>query len=309
MLDLDPRVHLHEIELARGRIDDALDGAGVAIADVPAEPHRGLAHAAAQAFGKPRGRALLDQLLVAPLRRAVALAQMQHVVGIGEHLDLDVADVRQVLLDVHRAVAESGLGFARCRLEVRRDIRGPMDDAHAAPAAARDRFQDHGVAELGGDRGSLVGRRDGALRTRRDRHVGLDRHPTGRGLVAHERDDATRGADEGDVVLLAQVGERGVLREEAVAGVDGVGLEALRHVHGELRPQVALARARRPDADRLIGHAHGQRLPVGFGIELDGLDAELATGALHAHRDLAAIRDHQPPDAARAFGGHVGLRA
>ena len=56
-----------------------------------------------------RGR-LLDQLLVPALDRALALAERQHAaVGVGEHLDLDVARRDDRLLDVERAVAERGL--------------------------------------------------------------------------------------------------------------------------------------------------------------------------------------------------------
>ena len=56
-----------------------------------------------------RGRgALLDQLLVAALRRAVALAEPDAVaVRVGEHLHLDVARPREVALDVALAAPEA----------------------------------------------------------------------------------------------------------------------------------------------------------------------------------------------------------
>ena len=41
----------------------------------------------------------------------------------------------------------------------------------------------------------------------------------------------------------------------------------------------------------VVGHAHVQRRAVGFGVDGDGLDAELAAGADHAHGDLAAVGD------------------
>ena len=64
-----------------------------------------------------RGR-LLDQLLVAALDRAVALAQVDHVaVRVGEHLDLDVARILQVALQIDGGVGEELLALARGPLE------------------------------------------------------------------------------------------------------------------------------------------------------------------------------------------------
>src|SRR6185437_7552428 len=64
-----------------------------------------------------RGR-LLDHLLVAALDRAVALAQMDHVaVAVGQDLDLDVAGVVQVALEVDGRVREELLAFAARALE------------------------------------------------------------------------------------------------------------------------------------------------------------------------------------------------
>ena len=55
-----------------------------------------------------RGRFLPD-LLVAALQRAVALAEMDGVaLAVAEHLDLDVARLVEVLLEVDRVVAEGG---------------------------------------------------------------------------------------------------------------------------------------------------------------------------------------------------------
>jgi hypothetical protein len=56
MLDLQARVDLHEVEIARRRADDELDRAGIARSRSPcARPHRGGTHArAAPARGKAR---------------------------------------------------------------------------------------------------------------------------------------------------------------------------------------------------------------------------------------------------------------
>jgi hypothetical protein len=65
-----------------------------------------------------RRRRLLDQLLVAALQRAVALAEVDRgAVEVGEHLDLDVARAFEVALEVALAPAERGLGLALGGLE------------------------------------------------------------------------------------------------------------------------------------------------------------------------------------------------
>jgi hypothetical protein len=64
MLDLDARVHLHEVELAAVLVEDVLDGARAAVADVLAKAHGGLGDDPAQSPVEHRRRRLLDELLV-----------------------------------------------------------------------------------------------------------------------------------------------------------------------------------------------------------------------------------------------------
>ena len=91
MLDLDPGVHLHEVEATRRR------RAGTRWCRRRRSRCRRRARTAASPI-RPRSsavergaRALLDQLLVAALHRAVALAQVHHLaVAVAHDLDLDV---------------------------------------------------------------------------------------------------------------------------------------------------------------------------------------------------------------------------
>ena len=111
MLDLQPGVHLHEVEgVALG---DELDRARALVADRAGGVAGGLAHGGA-ALGRHAGRRrLLHHLLVPALDRAVALEQVDDVaVPVGEHLDLDVPRPGQVALDQHAVVAERGAGLA-----------------------------------------------------------------------------------------------------------------------------------------------------------------------------------------------------
>ena len=116
MLDLKAGVQLDERE-ASVWPEQELERAGV---DVPNGTTRALGrrlHLLAQLRRQRGRRRLLDQLLVAPLDRALALAQRQDVpVQVAENLDLDVAGRRDHLLDVERPVAEGRARLGGCSL-------------------------------------------------------------------------------------------------------------------------------------------------------------------------------------------------
>jgi hypothetical protein len=90
---------------------------------------------------------------------------------------------------------------------------------------------------------------------------------------------------------LDRFGEVRVLRQEAVAGMDGVGAGDFRCRQDGGDIEVALARRRRADTDRLVGQPHVHRIAVGRRIDRDRLDTHLAAGAMDAKRDLAAVGD------------------
>ena len=96
-------------------------------------------------------------------------------------------------------------------------------------------------------------------------------------------------ADEMQIMLGEDFGEAGVLRQEAVAGMHGIGARDLagREQRGDV--EIGVLRRRRPDADALVGEPHMHGVGVGGGMHRDGVDAELLARAQHAERDLAAI--------------------
>ena len=85
------------------------------------------------ALGRQPGRGrLLDELLVPPLERAVALAERDHAPGVvAEQLDLDVPRRRDLALQVDRPVAERGRRLARAGDQRRRQLGRLRDPAHA----------------------------------------------------------------------------------------------------------------------------------------------------------------------------------
>ena len=85
--------------------------------------------------------------------------------------------------------------------------------------------------------------------------------------------------------------KRGVLGEEAVAGMDGLGAAAAGDVEDLVDVQVGLAGGRRADVVGLVRLAHVERGAIDVGEDGDRADTHLAAGANHAHRDLTAIGD------------------
>ncbi len=156
VLHLEPRVHLEEVELPV--LEQELDGAGVLVAARPGDPHRRLAHGLTDVVGEVGGRALLDELLVAPLGGAVAFAEPQHVaVTVGHDLHLDVPGPREVALHVDLGPPEVGLSLALGRRQRLGRLAGSGDDLHPATAAAERRLDGDGPPVLLAEGHHLVG--------------------------------------------------------------------------------------------------------------------------------------------------------
>ena len=225
VLDLKAGVHFEEVIVLV--VEQELDGPHASIARGAHELEGRLRHALAELRRDHRRRSFLDDLLEAPLHRALALAERDAAaLPVAEHLELDVARLGHEALDEHGRVAESGGGFLRGPREHLFELRGVVDDAHAASSAAPGGLdQERGVTERG-DGVELVG----AHRLER-RHAELVRELLRVLLVAHPLHRFLFGAAVGDARLLHARRELGVLREEAVAGVDDVGAVLLRGPH------------------------------------------------------------------------------
>ncbi|MGY4425601.1 hypothetical protein ACVWY2_008050 [Bradyrhizobium sp. JR6.1] len=153
---------------------------------------------------------------------------MDHVASIAEHLDLDVPCALDQLLDVEPAVAErrERLGL-RLRHQMMKFLGGPCD-ANAASAAARSGLDHHRETGFLDQRESRIRRLQPPLTAGNGRHTGRGGGLARCDLIAHQPDRLRSRADEDQSGCFHRGRELGILGQEAVAGMNGVGTGALR---------------------------------------------------------------------------------
>ena len=149
MLDLDAGVHLEEIERAVGR-EQKLAGPRAAICHRLGRGDRGGAHPLAELGVHGRRRRLLDQLLVPPLDRALALAEVDGARVVGQDLDLHVPRPLDVLLEIDARVAEGLERLTGRALERAGELLRRPHHPHALAPAAGRRLDHHRITHLAG---------------------------------------------------------------------------------------------------------------------------------------------------------------
>ena len=147
MLDLDAAVDLDEIGLALG-VHQELQRSQVLVPGLDHGSDGSLAEVLALGLGQGRTGRLFDDLLMATLDGAVALAQVDGVAeAVHGHLDLDVAIVAEVLLHVEGIVTEGSLGLRAADLEDGLELSRCPDEPHSLAAATAGGFDENGVAD------------------------------------------------------------------------------------------------------------------------------------------------------------------
>ena len=219
VLDLNAGIHLNEVQ-APVLIHQKFDRARVGVADRSQRSAQHLPDLAAQLGRDLRRRRLFEQLLMAALDGAFALAQADHVaVLVGQYLKFDVAGMVDVLLHVEVAVAECCGGLGLGRFEESRQFLFAAHDAHAASAAARRSLHDHRETNLPRPfHGFAFGRND-AVRPGENGHASLLHGGAGFFLLAHQAGDFRPRTDELDAAGLAHFGKIRVLGQQSIAGM------------------------------------------------------------------------------------------
>jgi hypothetical protein len=303
VLYLDPGVHLEEEVLAFLR-EQPFDRPGRAVTDGSGRVDGDLTDPRAEVLGHGGRRRLLDELLVSALDRAVALAEVDDgAVRVCQHLDLDVARILEVALDVDRRVGEVRLPLAAGGFEGALDLVRRGNDLEALPSAAGRRLDRDRPAQLVAQRANLVRRRDRLRRPWNDRHAGGLHALAGGNLGAHDVDRLGRWADPGEPGLLDGARKGRVLGQEPVAGMDRFGAGALRCVDHPLLDEVALRRRSWAEQVGLVGGTHVERVAIRFRVDGDRRDPELPQSAEDPDRDLATIGDEHLREA--GHDGHI----
>ena len=302
MLDLQPGVHLDEVELAI--FVEKLDGAGAAILHALHRVDADLAHALALLGTDHRRGRFLEHFLVAPLQRTVALAEVDGIAAaVAEHLEFDMTRIAEIFLDIDGGVAERRLGLGAGLLHLGFQLGLAVDHLHPATTATGGRLDDHRIADVFRHPLGFLDLADRAIGAGDQRDTEIAGGLLGRDLVAHDLDMLGLGADPLDIMGLDDFGEMRVFGEEAVAGMDRVGAADFGGGDDRRDRQIAVGGGRRADADRLVGEPDVHRVGIGGAVHGDGLDAEFLGRPQYAKRNFSAIGNQD------FFNGHAaGLK-
>jgi len=91
MLDLKPGIHLEEVEVALA-VDEKLNSSRILVARCARDGDGGFAHAPSQFNVDDWRRAFLEHLLMTPLKRAFALAEVDDISEtVADQLNFDVS--------------------------------------------------------------------------------------------------------------------------------------------------------------------------------------------------------------------------
>jgi hypothetical protein len=285
VLHLQPGVDLEERGELLLRLVEELDGARADVARGPDQRDGGLTQGGVLLRAQRRRAGLLEDLLVAPLHRAVAHTGRPHrAVLVGDDLHLDVPAALDQPLHEDDRVAEALLRLrpgARQRL-LQLGLRADDPDP-AAPAAAAG-LDDQRVADGVGVPPAVVGTLDRAVAPRRDRHPGLLGEHLRLDLGAEQPHGLRGRPDEGHAEVGAQLGEGGVLGDEAPADPGRVGAAGAQGP-GQLGVvEVRAARAAPAEQDRLVGGAHERRPALLLGVQRHDPGARAVLGIELPHR-------------------------
>ena len=110
-------------------------------------------------------------------------------------------------------------------------------------------------------------------------------------LVAHGADGFEIRADEDDAIRLQRLGEGRVLRQKAVARMDGLRAGLLRRLDDLVHHEIGLCGGRRPDQNGFVGHLDMHRVAIRLGEDGHRLDAHPLRSLDDAACNFTAVGD------------------
>eukprot|EP01022_Parablepharisma_sp_SALTPOND_P017912 TRINITY_DN290_c1_g3_i4.p2 TRINITY_DN290_c1_g3~~TRINITY_DN290_c1_g3_i4.p2 ORF type:complete len:1276 (+),score=518.94 TRINITY_DN290_c1_g3_i4:24104-27931(+) len=299
MLDLQARIHFHEIEtailavtLAVTVVGDEFHRARTLIADRARGGHRRFAHGGAALGAQAGGGGFFQHFLVTTLHRAIAFEQVDVMaVGIGEDLDLDMARAGQVFFHQHAVVTKAGDGLALAGGQGRHEIFRALDHAHALATAAGTGLEQYRIADAVGFAAQEVALLAFTVIARYQWHGRRFHQRLGGRLGAHGANGRGRRADEDQAGIGAGLGELGVLRQETIAGMDGLRAGSEGGGDDLVTAQVTFLGRGRAQMHAFIAGRDMLGARIGIGIHGHRGNAQATCGGRHAAGDFAAIGD------------------
>ena len=221
--------------------------------------------------------------------------------AVAKHLDLDVSRPLEIFLKINGVVAERRLRLRPRDRKRRRHFARRADDLHAAAAAPGGGFEYDRKAYLARQAFSLLIGADAAAGARHGRNAEFSGGALGGNFVAHQADVLGARADELHVVLGENFRKAGVLREKAIARMDGIGAGNLAGGQQGWDIEIAVLRRRRPDADALVGEPNMHGVGVRRRMHRHRRNAELFARPQYPQRDFTSIGDQDLIE-------HLGLK-
>ena len=197
------------------------------------------------------------------------------------------------LFDVEAAIAEGGLSLGTGLRKQPLELRHILSNANAPSAPAGSGLDHDRKADLGDDVlcGFQIG--DQTVATWDGQHTGTLGDPARGYLVPHQSDRVAARADEGQASRGDPVGKGRILRQETVAGMNGVGTALPGGGQQSLDIEIGLRRRRGTDLDGFVGQLHRQGVGIGGAVNLNGRNALFPGRADDPHGDLTPIGDQQ----------------
>ena len=291
MLDLQAGVHFKEVEVAF-RIHEELDRAGTHVAAGAGGLHGGPTHGVTQFRCHEGGGGFFDDLLMAALDGAVAFVEMDDVaMPVGKDLDFDMPGGDDRLFQNERVGAEGVAGFGARGPQCGQKILFPVHAAHAATAAACRSLDHDRKADLarGVQQHAVV-----PVITFVTGHAGNVRPEHGQlgfALGSHQANGLHGGADEGEAGLLTAFGKVGILGQETIAGMDGIGAGALCRPENGIRVQIGSGYCSRTQTDRFVSQTDMAGMAVGLAVDGNRAVAQIVRRAQDATGDFPPVGD------------------
>ncbi|MNF76970.1 hypothetical protein D3C85_1118640 [compost metagenome] len=207
-----------------------------------------------------------------------------------------------VFFDEHTSIAEVVLAQALDRFERFTQLMGVAAYAHADAATAGGAFKHDRIADVFGQgQGDIEAfQKLGAFE---HGHAVLFGQGASSVLEAEQAQLFGGWPDEGDAGMLAGFGKGGVLREEAVTGVNCLGAASLGHGENLVHGQIGVGGGPFTQAVGLVGFEDVPAGGIGFAVDGNALDVQRVQGTQDAASDGAAVGNQQGIEHGRTPGG------